>query len=373
MSGWQRINCEEALNRQEFKKDDERLIVPYMIGGKYKVEGVLSRGGFGVILIAKNTVLGNRKVLIKTIIYDLRSSFKRMYDSSREEKINKLRSNLVFECKNLINFRGCGESRMPSVIELVYDYSPQIYGPHIDAETGETFTIDELAYNEPYVVLQYIKGVNLGTYIEEGIESILAKKNYTRLLWERDVLIYIKDICMLMNNFHRRKELGDLTYYYIYQDLKPENIILSYDKFITLIDFGGLLLVGKQGDSDKFYSHYEGYGQAGTGTAGYMPPEMEHNPSELDERTDIYTIGATLYALLSGEKLTELDSRESWARIPYEKLKGIYSDETIEIIRTATQLDMNKRYQKIENSLDRSIGASLKKVNNKIINGEDKQ
>lgn len=369
MSKWIRTMYEPTKNTQEFKKDDKELVVPCIIGGKYVIKDVLSSGGFGAILIAESKELKNRKVLIKTILYNsLKSSFARKYDSDRNVEIKKLRENLVFECEKLLEFRRGGECRMPSIIELVKDFSPQIYGPHIDKSSNEEFVIEDLAYNEPYLVMQYIQGQTLGDYIEEGIDSILKRRNYTSYYqWERDVLEYIKDICVLMKNFHAYQKDENGAYYYIYQDLKPDNIMLTYNKFITLVDFGGLLMVAENGDN-IFYSNYEGCGQPGVGTPGYMPPEMESMPEMLDVRADVYTIGATMYALLSGQDLSKLDSRHTWVRIPVEELKNKYTPRTIEIIKKATMLDKDKRYQAVFNDMEAEINKYLKKLNEKVNN-----
>lgn len=375
MTKWKRMIYEPDNNRQEFVKDNKKLVVPCVIGGKYQVQDVLSVGGFGAILVAHNTVLDNRKVLIKTTLYDgLKQKLKRLYDITREKEVNALRDNLIFECNKLIEFRRGGESRMPSIIELVYDFSPQLYGPHYDHESGEEFFLEELAQNEPYLVMQYIDGVNLGEYIEDGIDEVLKKRNYISIRqWEKDVLEYIKDICIVMGNFHRRQpqiQEGDETfsYYYIYRDLKPDNILVTYDNFITLIDFGGLLLVGQEKGQENVYSNYIGYGQPGVGTPGYMAPEMEESPHRLDRSTDIYTIGATLYSLLSGEHLGKYSGQDhNWIRIPYENLKGIYTEQTIEIIKKATQLNPNKRYQ-AANQMSKDIKQSMTNINIELKN-----
>lgn len=368
MSKWTRNFYDLDNNKQEFAKDDKTLLVPCKIGGKYEIDDVLSSGGFGAILLARNTALNNRQVLIKTTLYgSLKANFSRKYDTDREEKIETLRCNLEFECEKLLEFRRGGESRMPSIVELVYDFSPQIYGPHLDKNTKEEFFLEELSQNEPYVVMQYIEGITLADYISDGIEEVLKRRNYSSyLFWERDVLEYIKDICVIMKNFHSTQEEDGFRYYYIYQDLKPNNIMLTYDKFITLIDFGGLLLVGRE--DGQWSSCYTGYGQPGVGTAGYMPPELRNNPESLDKRADIYTIGATMYSLLTGEDLTKLDSRDGWARIPVENLEnsGRYTTNTIEIIKKATNLNKHKRYNKIYDDMETSIDASLRELNYKI-------
>lgn len=371
MSKWVRVFDDLVNNKQEFRKKNQSIIVPCKIGGKYEIDGVLSAGGFGAILFARNTIMKNRRVLIKVSLYDkVKSCFYSKYDNDREETINKLRDNLAFECEKLVEFRHGGESRMPSIVELIEDFSPQIYGPHTDKVTKEMFTLDDLASKEPYLVMQYIDGINLGDYISDGIDNILKIRNYkSPLEWERDVLEYTKEICVIFENFHKLKNNNDgFEYYYIYQDLKPSNIMLTYDKFITLIDFGGLLLVGKYKDEEKFTSDFD-CGEV-VGTPGYMAPEMQNDPSNLDSRTDIYTIGTTMYSLLIGKDLSELDSINGWTSIDVEKLRGIYSNKTIQIIKQATSLQKHNRYtsvtglQKLIKTSLKSLNKSINKVNN---------
>lgn len=370
MGKWIKYDCDKKNNKLIFKKGNRSITVPYKIAAKYEIRDVLAVGGFGIILIAKNTLMKGRKVLIKTCLYDrVNSCFDNEYDNDREAIINKIRDNLIFECEKLIEFRRGRESRMPSIIELVEDFSPQIYGPHKDKKTGEIFKLDELSKNEPYVVMQFIDGINLGDYISKGVDSILKRKNYSsRLQWERDVLEYTKEICTILDNFHRERETNErFSYYYIYQDLKPSNIILTYDKFITLIDFGGLLLVGKELGEKDYTSNFEG-GEI-VGTPGYMAPEVQIDSIHLDKRTDIYTIGATMYSLLTGKDLTELDSPNGWASLQLDELEG-YSKKTIQIIKQATNFEKNKRYNNVRGIL-KAINSSLRELNkevNKVVN-----
>lgn len=360
----------------EFTNGKQSIKAPKVIGNKYVIERILSIGGNGVIFIAKNKSLKDREVLVKAVYYsDIKLLVKNKYDESRSEAIINSRKNLELESKRLISFRNGGESRMPSVIDVVYDYSPQLYGPHTDKETGEIFYLEEFKNNEVYVIMQKIDGINLGEYISKGLDTILKEKNYSSvLLWERDVLEYMKEVSNIIDNFHRRKYIDkndrDKNYcYYIYQDLKPSNIMITYDKFITLIDFGGLLMVGNI--EGKTYSDFKDQGIPGCGTIGYAPREMEENPKKLDERVDIYTIGATIYSLLTTK--SPLDGVEGTTKmIPVYKLRDMgYSEEVIRLIEKATSLDREDRQISVKKLLGEIIGC-LKLLNTRINRMQDK-
>lgn len=355
----------------EFTNGKQSIKAPKVIGNKYVIEKILSIGGNGVIFVAKNKSLKDREVLVKAVYYsDIKMLTKNKYDVSREKSIIESRKNLELEYKRLISFRNGGESRMPSVIDVVYDYSPQLYGPHTDKETGEIFYLEEFKNNEVYVIMQKIDGINLGEYISKGLNTILEEKNYSSVLfWERDVLEYMKEVSNIIDNFHRREYVDKNYRYYIYQDLKPSNIMITYDKFITLIDFGGLLMVGNI--DGKTYSDFKNEGIPGCGTIGYAPREMEEDPKKLDARVDIYTIGATIYSLLTTK--SPLDGVEGTTkRIPVYKLKDMgYSQEVVTLVEKATSLDRENRQISVRKLINEITGC-LRQLNTKINKMQDK-
>lgn len=81
----------------------------------------------------------------------------------------------------------------------------------------------------------------------------------------------------------------------IYRDLKPGNIMLRPDGTITLIDFGTAREYKQNNSGDTTY----------LGTRGYAAPEQFGGMGQTDARTDIYTLGATLYHLVTGKNPSE--------------------------------------------------------------------
>src|SRR5258706_587703 len=85
----------------------------------------------------------------------------------------------------------------------------------------------------------------------------------------------------------------------VHRDLKPENIFLSRgaggDVVPKLIDFGVSKILDAQQRGDR-----TGAGSA-IGTPRYMSPEQIAGELDLDERTDVWSIGVVLYEVLSGE------------------------------------------------------------------------
>ncbi len=324
-------------NLLEFSRENESLYFPQTIGGRYLIDGILSaEGGFGIIFTAKDTRLFNRRVLVKARRYDREAGlWSFQYDSTRNERIEGIREQIMFEYDCLVNFRRYQEARIPNLNDIVHDFSPSLHGPHKDKDGTDYNYEDSCVNKEPYLILQNIEGENLYDYLQTHF-----KEKY----WEKFVLELSREICTIFENFHFSKDLGDTgEEYFIYQDLKPSNIMVSHETFMTLIDLGAITFHNEDGKTE-LDNH-------GTGTWGYMPPEM--NPdnrmlNHLDYRVDIFTLGATMFHLLTNEDPTTYP--EQYPEFDIDKLRDMnhYGEETIKIVEKATQPDRNERHKDIK-------------------------
>ncbi|MBN8616784.1 MAG: serine/threonine protein kinase [Deltaproteobacteria bacterium] len=80
----------------------------------------------------------------------------------------------------------------------------------------------------------------------------------------------------------------------VHRDLKPENVMIGRHGEVMLLDWGVALRLAERADEMPGI----------VGTPGYMPPEMARGaPALVDERTDVYLLGATLFEVLTGRML----------------------------------------------------------------------
>lgn len=124
-----------------------------------------------------------------------------------------------------------------------------------------------------YLIMDYVEGEDLRQRIER-----------LSILPSQDVILIGIEMCNALDYMHRRK----LSI--VHRDIKPGNIKISPESDVYLVDFGLAKVM-------------EGAQVTITGaramTPGYSPPE-QYGTARTDARTDIYSLGATLYAALTG-------------------------------------------------------------------------
>ena len=124
--------------------------------------------------------------------------------------------------------------------------------------------------DEPYIIMEYVDGLTL----KEILEKIPRLAN-------KDILRIGRQICTGLDYAHSK--------HVIHRDIKPANIMVSREQVVKIMDFGlAKILTGtlQEGTSVK-------------GTPLYMSPEQIRGTA-VDHRTDIYSLGCTLYRMATG-------------------------------------------------------------------------
>ena len=292
-----------------FETDDGTTVrVPAMlrdVGGagddRWAIESLLAAGGMGVVLTAQDRKLRDREVLVKLVKYsesDRQSVFPApgRIAPRFDADIGFPRDRLATERELLVAFSERTD-RIPAVTAWVNDYSAQLHGPHEgswygDPSGDQSGGLERLLSEEPYLVMQRIRGANLRTTLEDGGLGALGTKQ--RWLLVADVG---RQLCTLLDKFHTRDDVGEddetLELYHVYQDLKPSNIMRTPGGSLFLIDFGTVQEVGLI-DGELLGDFLP------EGSDGYRAPELDSDdPATPGELTDLFSLGATLYHLLS--------------------------------------------------------------------------
>lgn len=202
-----------------------------------------------------------------------------------------------------------------------------------------------------YTVMDYIDGESLDKPLKRGERFVQPQV----IRWACQLL---EALCYL----HSRPPYGIL-----HGDIKPANIMLRPNGDICLIDFNIALALGENGavkaGSSRGYASPEQYGSDSFTMSGSEITQTMSDPEKtetmsaessgssskgklLDARSDIYSLGATLYHLLSGVRPSAAPEEVSALG------KEICSGQVSDIIRKAMMKEPEKRYQTAEEMLD---------------------
>jgi tRNA A-37 threonylcarbamoyl transferase component Bud32 len=127
-----------------------------------------------------------------------------------------------------------------------------------------------------YLVMEYVDGTNLRTLIRDGRLS------------PQEALAIVPPLCDALQYAHDEG--------IVHRDIKPENILLDQKGRVKIADFGLAKLLGL-GPADVTLTA----AHQAMGTLHYMAPEQLERPQTVDHRADIYSLGVTLYEMLTGE------------------------------------------------------------------------
>ena len=208
-----------------------------------------------------------------------------------------------------------------SMISFQDEFAVLHQHPHAHLPRYEEMFIEQ---GSGYLVMEFIPG--------QSLEEVSAAAGGP--LEETQVLGFALQLCEVLDYLHRQNPP------ILHRDLKPANVRLTPSGLIKLVDFG----LFKQG-TDKVISSRLGLSPA------YAPLEQHPlNPDHTDQRSDIYSFGATLYHLLTGELPETSFERIKAASdplVPPERLNPRLSHHVAMALHTALSLAMQDRYQDI--------------------------
>lgn len=165
-----------------------------------------------------------------------------------------------------------------------------------------------------YVVMDYVEG--------ESLKKVMRDAGHP--MAEEDVISWGIQLCDVLEYLHTR------TPPVIYRDMKPGNIMLREDGTVKLIDFG-IAREYKEGHTSDTQI---------LGTRGYAAPEQFSRNVQTDARTDIYSLGVTLYTLVTG-----ISPSDDPVLHPIREINPRLSEGLEYVILKATRQNPAERYQ----------------------------
>ncbi|WP_394836463.1 serine/threonine protein kinase [Pendulispora rubella] len=183
-----------------------------------------------------------------------------------------------------------------------------------------------------FFAMEYLEGHSL----DELLRRIPENKRPLPIM-----LRIVADACAGLHFAHEHNDFDGTPLNVIHRDVSPQNIFVTYDGAIKLLDFG----IAKANDSKSRT-------EAGTikGKIAYMAPEQIVVPDRIDRRADIFSVGAILWRLISGKRLwsgvTEMEvlQRLAGREIPLPTPLPGTPEELVRICRKAMAPHVQDRY-----------------------------
>jgi serine/threonine-protein kinase len=176
-----------------------------------------------------------------------------------------------------------------------------------------------------YFVMEYVDGTNIKQELDKG-----------KVYGEREALQIILQIAEALGHAHQKG--------LIHRDIKPENIMMTKDGTAKLADLGLARLT-----ADETLAQAE-KGVA-IGTPYYISPEQIRGAVDVDIRSDIYSLGATLYHMVTGrvpfpgKTPTEVMQKHMRAKlVPPDHINTNLTSGTGELVETTMARDRERRY-----------------------------
>lgn len=295
--------------------------------GKYRIVRMLGQGGFGITYLAENVLLGRMVAIKEFFPKDFcgrdNTSHLTLGTQNNAETVAKLKARFLKEARNIARLDHPGIVKIHDVFE---------------------------ENNTAYYVMDYIDGENLNQIVKRS-----------GALTERKAVEYIRKVADALDYIHSR----NMTHF----DVKPANIMVRRaDDQPILIDFGLSKQYDRQGDATSTLMQAV--------SQGYSPIEL-YNASGIQTfspQTDIYSLGATLYFLVTGSTPPEVTLLISGVEKMF--FPPSISINIVSAINSSTNIVRTKRCKNVSDFV-KILGIeqaySIKKVATKVDNTNSKE
>jgi len=281
----------------------------------YRIESLLGVGGMGEVYLAEDTRL-DRKVAVKFLNEEF----------SHESNLNRL----IQEAK------AASALNHPNIL-----------------------VIHEIGVSEDanYIVSEFIEGKTLRELLSESPMKL------------SEVLDISIQVASALSTAHEA--------HLVHRDIKPENIMIRPDGYLKILDFGLAKLIPPENRSilgleDETARHNQTAQGMILGTVSYMSPEQAKG-ERVDERSDIFSLGAMMHEMLAGRTPFAGDSNpETFANLinaepqPLSRFAASLPDELQRIIYKMLRKHREERYQTMKELL-----ADLKDLKESLANKQN--
>ena len=293
-----------------YQKPKNSLPLSEILKGRYFIGKAIGIGGFGITYIAWDFYQGKR-VCVKEY-FPRNLAVRDFHGGTYSEQISIS-----------INYSSQSYSQEPKRAQSAYLKGLESYIR--EAENLSRYylmpgivSIRDFFYgnNTAYIVMEYIDGIDMKKY---------AGSQGGRLAPEV-VFVLLKDVLKALDTIHKDN--------IIHRDISPDNIMLSRAKQAVLIDFGAARDYGNAGKAPILLKH------------GYAPVEQYSSDGKQGPWTDVYSMCASMYYLMTGIRIQSSKERKEHDTVPRLSALGIRLSERQDLaIWKGLSIEPDQRYQ----------------------------
>lgn len=281
------------------------LAVGTILSERYAIERVIGEGGFGITYEARHIQMGTHVAIKEFFIAGkcVRTGDGQTvaFQSIKPELFEKYRKRFHDEARTLF----------------------KLNNPHV-VHVHDIFD----ANGTTYIVMDFVTGRTLQALVEEkGPLPYDMAVNYIAQLSEAVAHIHSNHI--------------------LHRDIKPDNIIITPQNNVVLIDFG----------SARSFVHDQEQRHTAMITMGYAPIEQYTSTSKKGNYTDVYAVGGVFYFILTGRKPEAATERVlNDELVPPREINSAISDSANYTIMKALKVKPEDRYQNVQDFMSDLLG-----------------
>ncbi len=268
-----------------------------VIRGKYKVERIIGEGGMGVVVLATHLAL-DRHVAIKLL---------NAKSSESEEALERFTR----------------EARAAA----------RIQSEHV----GRVVDVDTLPSGAPFIVMEFLEGNDLAGELRDG-----------RKLTPSVAVTYVLQACEAVAEAHAAG--------IVHRDLKPANLFLARTSSgattIKVLDFGISKITRREAGADITANKALTNPTSMLGSPLYMSPEQMKASTEVDARTDVWSLGVILYEAVTGRSPFDARTIPMICAAVLSQEPAPFDDPSIpealeKVVRRCLEKDSSKRFRDV--------------------------
>ena len=277
--------------------------------GKYKIESKIGKGGFGI-------------------------TYRAQWSTEVTGPMGKMNTTVPVAIKEFFFEEYCSREAGSSAVTITSATGREFFEKFKNKLKKEAYILSRLQHPNIVKVLDVFEENNTAYIVMAFVEGLSLKELIQRngKLDEGTVLKYAGQLCDALEEIHRNKIL--------HLDIKPGNVLIDKNDNVQLIDFG----ISKQYNELHVETSTTPIGMS----KGFAPFEQYSGVKEFTPATDIYSLGATLYNMLTGQIPTESIRRIDESLEPVSYFNTQVSADTDKAIMKAMSMKRNDRQQSVE-------------------------